>query len=94
MSSDDVDVRSEEYDEMCDECLSRIDNKEIKITDRGIRLSNGKLEINQTVLELVGAVQALFKRVTEMEDNFETDSEREDSECSNPNSDSESDIKL
>lgn len=92
MSTDDT--RSEEYDEMCDECLSRIDNKDIKITDKGIRLSNGRLEINQTVLELVGAVQALFKRVSELEDNFETDSENEDSTCSDPQSDSDSDIKL
>ncbi len=92
MASTDNDVRSEEYDEMCDECLSRIDNKDIKITDKGIRLANGKLEINQTVLELVGAVQALFKRVTEIEDNFDSDSECEDG--SEEGSESESEIKL
>jgi hypothetical protein len=87
------DTRTEEYDELCDECLSRVDNKEISINTKGVlRLSNGKLEINQSILELVGAVQALFKRVTEIEDSFESDSENEEDNTSS--SDSESEIKL
>jgi len=90
MSSPDKNDRTEEYDELCDECLSRIDNKDISINAKGtLHLSKGKLEINQTILELLGAVQALFKRITLIEDGFETDSEREDSQCS-----SDSEIKL
>jgi hypothetical protein len=87
-----IEARSEEYEDLCDECLSRIDNKDLSINSKGLlRLSKGKLEINQSILELVGAVQALFKRVTDIEDSFESDSECEDNDCS---SDSESEIKL
>ena len=84
--------RTEEYDDMCEECLSRIDNKDISINSKGkFHMTKGKLEINQTILELVGAVQALFKRITDIEDDFESDSELEDGENS---TDSDSEIKL